>query len=110
MCRSCNGVTNVHDRIANHDFVEQMRDYYGLDSKPIKDRKKTTKKSVLARIEHQLLQLQSRTQEKGYSAVHARLSELLIVPYTEEIADAFDSIMDDYSALLKAEILAHLKE
>ena len=110
MCRSCNGITNVHERMARHDFVEAMRDYYGLSQKPLKDRpNKSSKKSVLARIEHQLKQLQEKIEQAEYRNVHNRLAGLLESPFGDHTADTFDSIMNDYNALMKAEIIQSLR-
>lgn len=107
MCRYCKDITNIHERIANHDFMEQMREFYGLEEKRIKDRRnKNTKKSVIARIEHQIAQMLKA--ERGDFA--ERLMELRESSFDASVTpQAFDAIMDEYNEVRTAEIFAYFK-
>lgn len=107
MCRCCKDITNIHERIANHDFMEQMREFYGLEEKHLKDRRhKNIKKSVIAKIEHQI----ARMIETERTEFAQRLAKLLETPFDDEVTPAaFDSIMQEFNQLRKAEIFAYFK-
>jgi len=113
MCKICNGITSINERIANHNFMEQMRDYYGLGEKPLKDnhnKRKDSRKSVIARIECQLQRLQERLNDAGYREVHQNLTSLLDRDFDDAFVNRYHEIMQDYNSLLKAEVLAYFKD
>lgn len=107
MCRCCKDITNIHERIANHDFMEQMREFYGLEEKHLKGcRGKKSKKSVIARIEHQIAQM----MKTEHSAFVERLCKLLEAPFDGATTPtAFESIMEEFYEIRKTQIFEYFK-
>ena len=90
MCHICKDRFSVQEKIAAHDYVEQMREFYGLQVKEPKKRR-LTKKSLLARIEHELSRLQDES-------VRVKLQELVVQPLDDLaiVNEKFESVMRDY--------------
>ena len=63
MCTICSDRFNIHEKIAAHDYYEQICEFYGLVAKEPKKRK-LKKKSLLMKIEHQLMKLQIESNQK----------------------------------------------
>lgn len=92
MCHICKDKFSVHEKIAAHDFSEQMREFYGLSVKEPK-RHRLTKKSLLARIENELGKLQIENNQKHV----ARLENLILEDIDLETMDEkFKIIMEEY--------------
>jgi hypothetical protein len=92
MCRICDCRYSVREKIAAHDFVEQMREYYGLPEKYSKDRsRKNERKSIINKIEHQLYRLQS---DSSYTKELRGL--LNAVEPISDIQNKFENIMISY--------------
>jgi DNA polymerase elongation subunit (family B) len=112
MCRCCKGVSNIHERVANHDFLEQLTEFYGLTPKHLKNRKlKNTKKSIFARIEYQIAQLRDMAEaHKEFLVFEQELSELLALPYDEEQTPSkFESILHSIDVIKQDDILEHYR-
>ena len=91
MCRICDCRYSVREKIAAHDFSEQMREYYGYPEKHLKDRsRKNVRKSIINRIEHQLY----RIHDSNYTQELRGL--LNIVEPITEIQTKFENIMISY--------------
>jgi len=59
MCKICKTRFNIHEKIAAHDYWEQMQLFYGrAPTEPKKKPKIASKKSLLSRIESELMRLQ----------------------------------------------------
>ena len=58
MCKICKTKFDIHEKIAAHDYYEQMRAFQGLSVKEPK-KYRLTKRSLLSRIENELMRLQN---------------------------------------------------
>jgi len=61
MCSVCKNSFSVQEKIAAHDYDEQMRAFRGLTLKMPK-KPRLTKKSLLMKIENQLMRLQTESK------------------------------------------------
>jgi CII-binding regulator of phage lambda lysogenization HflD len=97
MCKVCGNISNIHQRAANHDFMEQIQEFYGMSPKHIKNRKiKNNKKSILNKIENRISKLREKLEEfDEYKSVEQQLLNLLSEPYNENITEIkFENIMN----------------
>ncbi len=77
MCRTCDGRFSVRERLANHDFLEQLKEYNGISPKYIKNRaNKNLKKSLINKIEHRLQRLQVESELKYSPQLQSLLQDL----------------------------------
>jgi len=115
MCRLCKNIVNVSERGASHDFMEQIREYYGIEPKNIKSKKsKNFKKSVLDKIEDRIKKIQNLLDKNNvnkYQDVLNKLINLKIEPYDENFTPSiFQNIMDEYETICKDEVLNYLRQ
>jgi hypothetical protein len=85
-----------------------MREFYGLEEKYLKDRKrKNLKKSVLSKMEYQLEQMKKKAQ---YQHFEKRIAELLNAPFDKlSTPEKFYAIMNEYYEIRKTEIFEYYK-
>lgn len=92
MCQVCGDKFSVREKIAQHNFAEQMRDFYGVPDKHVKDKtRKNYRKSLINRIEYQIQKLKD---EQGVEQLQSLLQ--MSVFDLQSIEDRFESIMLDY--------------
>jgi hypothetical protein len=93
MCKICKTRFDIHEKIAAHDYYEQLCDFYGLTVKEPK-KYRLTKRSLLSQIENELMRLQTESNQKQL----AELQQL----QGQESADLvlknkqFQTIMQEY--------------
>jgi hypothetical protein len=92
MCKTCKTKFNVQEKIAEHDFLEQMYEFYGLVL-PIPKKRKLTKKSLLVRIENGLMQLKKEQNNKYVFELEDLITKQLDI---EIMNKSFQAIMSDY--------------
>jgi len=95
MCRVCNDRFNIHEKIAAHDFIEQMREFYGLAVKEPRKRR-LTKKSLLSRIENELMRLQIESDKNHVEKLQNLMAQEIDLQLMNE---QFNSIMQEYYQL-----------
>ena len=92
MCQVCSDKSSVRERVAQHNFIEQMCDFYGVPEKHVKDRtRKNYRKSLINRIEYQIQKLKN---EQNVEQLQGLLQ--MSVFDLHSIEDRFESIMLDY--------------
>jgi hypothetical protein len=96
MCRTCNGRFSVRERLANHDFIEQLKEFQGIPTKYKKNRaNKNLKKSLVNKIEERLYRLQVEREFK-YSPQLRSLLQDLSNNDMQAIQKQFEEIMISY--------------
>ena len=91
MCQICKSRFNIHEKMAAHDYWEQLCEFQGLVVKEPK-KYRLTKRSLLSRIENELLRLQTESNEKHLD----QLRELNIQDDLVLKNKQFETIMQDY--------------
>jgi hypothetical protein len=93
VCKICADRFNIHERVANHNFWEQIEEFYGMEPKYIKKRtSKNYRKSILNQIEYQLYRLQLTNDIEHYQ----KLRTLLVIDDINELQQKFNDLMIDY--------------
>lgn len=95
MCKVCNGHFAIRERTAAHDFMEQMREFYGLPISNFKvSRFKNEKKAIVNKIEHTLYRIQDDNSATEYAM---KLRDLLNASINiDNIKEQFSIIMTKY--------------
>ena len=95
MCKICKNRFDIHEKIAAHDYYEQLRDFQGLTVKEPK-KYRLTKRSLLSRIENELMRLQVESNEKHLDELQQLLAQEIDLKLKNE---QFQNIMLDYYQL-----------
>ena len=92
MCFVCKDRFNIHEKIAAHDYYEQLCEFNNL---PIKEprKRRLTKKSLLMKIENILLKLQ---KESNQNHVHELQKLVNHESDLKVMNEKFIKIMQDY--------------
>ena len=92
MCKICKDRFNVHEKIAAHDYYEQLQEFNNNAIK-VPRKRRITKKSLLSKIENELMKLQVESNEKHL----AQLQTLMIQEIDlKTMNEQFKSIMMNY--------------
>ena len=96
MCKICKSRFDIHEKIAAHDYYEQLREFQGLTIKEPK-KYRLTKRSLLSRIENELMRLQIESNQQN---LDTELRQLLAQEIDLKLKnEQFQNLMIDYYQL-----------